>query len=126
SFDTDGDSLFYSSIIFSRFPIIDSGMMRYPRPSLPDVLLHADIKFNNDTVRIYTTHLQSLQFNRKDYLRLNKIENVKDSLFYNSKNILSKVRKGFTYRSLQADMVHEVLGDSPHPSLLCADLNDVP
>jgi len=126
SFDTDGDNLFYSSIIFSRYPILDSGMMRYPRPSLPDVLLHADIKFNNDTVRIYTTHLQSLQFNRKDYQRLNRIENVQDSLLYNSKNILSKIRKGFTYRSLQADMVHEVMGNSPHPSILCADLNDVP
>ncbi|MBI5859135.1 MAG: endonuclease/exonuclease/phosphatase family protein [Sphingobacteriales bacterium] len=126
SFDTDGDNLFYSSIIFSRYPIIDSGMIRYPRPSLPDVLLHADLKVNNDTIRVYTTHLQSLQFKKEDYRRLNKIENVEDSLLYNSRNILSKIKKGFTYRSLQADMAHEVMGNSPHPTLLCADLNDVP
>jgi endonuclease/exonuclease/phosphatase family metal-dependent hydrolase len=126
SFDTDGDNLFYSSIIFSRFPIIDSGMIRYPRPTLPDVLIHADIKVNNDTIRIYTTHLQSLQFGRTDYQRLNKIENVEDSLLYNSRNILSKLKKGFTYRSLQADMAHEVMGNSPHPILFGGDLNDVP
>lgn len=126
SFDTDGDNLFYSSIIFSRYPIIDSGMIRYPRPSLPDVLIHADIKVNNDTIRIYTTHLQSLQFGKKDYQRLSKIENAEDSLLYNSRNILSKIKKGFTYRSFQADMAHEVMGNSPYPALLCADLNDVP
>src|SRR5688572_19478579 len=126
SFDTDGDNLFYSSIIFSRYPIIDSGSIRYPRPTLPDVLIHADIKVNKDTVRVYTTHLQSLQFNRKDYDRLNKIAGIQDSLLLNSRNIISKMKRGMTNRSIQADMVSDVLADSPHPVLLCADLNDVP
>ncbi len=126
SFDTDGDNLFYSSIIFSRYPIIDSGFIRYPRPTLPDVLLHADIKVNKDTVRVYTTHLQSLQFNRKDYERLNRIAGVQDSLLSNSKNIISKMRRGYSNRSIQANMVSDVLEDSPHPVILCADLNDVP
>ena len=126
SFDTDGDNLFYSSIIFSRYPIIDSGFIRYPRPTLPDVLLHADIKVNGDTVRVYTTHLQSLQFNRKDYERLNKIAGIQDSLLLNSRNIISKMRRGYANRSIQADMVNDMLENSPHPILLCADLNDVP
>ena len=126
SFDTDGDNLFYSSIIFSRYPIIDSGLVRYPRPTLADVLLHADIKVNDDTVRVYTTHLQSLQFNKKDYDRLNKIAGVKDSLFSNSRNIISKMKRGYSNRSIQANMVSDILEDSPHPVILCADLNDVP
>jgi endonuclease/exonuclease/phosphatase family metal-dependent hydrolase len=126
SFDTDGDNHFYSSIIFSRFPIVDSGLIRYPRPTLPDALIHADIKINTDTIRIYTTHLQSLQFGRTDYERLQKIRSGEDSMVSNSRNILSKVKKGITYRAIQADVIHEVLGDSPHPVLFCADLNDVP
>ena len=126
SFDADGDRHYYSSIIFSRFPIIDSGRVRFPRPSLPEVLLHADLLVNNDTIRVFTTHLQSLQFNRHDYERIEKIKSVEDSLLANSKGILSKLKKGITYRSIQADIVHEVLGNSPHPYLICADLNDVP
>jgi endonuclease/exonuclease/phosphatase family metal-dependent hydrolase len=126
SFDADGDRHYYSSIIFSRFPIIDSGKVRFPRPSLPDVLLHADLLVNNDTLRVFTTHLQSLQFTRYDYERIEKIKSVEDSLLANSKGILSKLKKGITYRSLQADIVHEVVGNSPHPYLICADLNDVP
>jgi endonuclease/exonuclease/phosphatase family metal-dependent hydrolase len=125
-FDEDGDKQYYSSIIFSRFPIIDSGVVRYPRPTLPDVLLHADIKTGNDTIRIYTTHLQSLQFKKTDYDKINKIEKVEDSLFYNSRTIGSKLKRGFVNRSIQANIIHQVLGDSPYPVIFCADLNDVP
>lgn len=126
SFDTDGDNHYYSSIIFSRLPIVDSGKIRYPRPSLPDALIHADIKTGEDTIRIYTTHLQSLQLGKKDYDRIGKIKSGEDSMVANSRSILAKIKRGFTNRSLQADMVNEVLDDSPHPVLLCADLNDVP
>ena len=126
SFDEDGDKHYYSSIIFSRYPIIDSGLIRYPRPTLPDALIHADIKVNNDTVRVYTTHLQSLQFKKDDYDRIGRIKNADDSLLSNSRNILSKLKKGISNRSIQADLINEVLDISPHPVLVCADLNDVP
>jgi endonuclease/exonuclease/phosphatase family metal-dependent hydrolase len=126
SFDTDGDDLYYSSIIFSRYPIIDSGLIRYPRPTLPDVLLHADIKVNDDTIRIYTTHLQSLQLGRKDYERISKIKSAEDSLISNSRSILGKLKRGISNRSIQADIISDVLEDSPYPVLVCADLNDVP
>jgi len=126
SFDNDGDNHYYSSIIFSRYPIIDTGKIRYPRPSLPDVLLHTDLKVNDDTIRVFATHLQSLQFGKKDYQRLDKIKNARDSLLSNSRSILSKLKKGFSYRSIQADLAHEIINDSPHPVLVCADLNDVP
>jgi len=125
-FDEDGDKQYYSSIIFSRFPIIDSGVLRYPRPTLPDVLLNADIKVGNDTIRIYTTHLQSLQFKKSDYDKINKIETIHDSLLYNSRTIGSKLKRGFINRSIQANIIHQVLGDSPYPVIFCADLNDVP
>ncbi len=126
SHDLDADVHFTGSIIFSRYPIIDSGLIRYPRPTLPDALIHADIKVNDDTIRVYTTHLQSLQFGKRDYEKIGQIESAEDSLLSNSRTILSKVKRGFTYRSIQAQLIDEVLGDSPHPVLFCADLNDVP
>jgi endonuclease/exonuclease/phosphatase family metal-dependent hydrolase len=126
SFDEDGDDHYYSSIIFSRYPFADTGRIRYPRPSLPEVLIYADIKFNKDTVRVYTTHLQSLQFGIKDYKRIGKITSGEDSLIENSRNILGKIKRGFSRRAIQADVVREVMSVSPHPFLLCADLNDVP
>ena len=126
SFDEDGDQHYYSSIIFSRFPIIDSGRVRYPRPTLPDVLLEADVLVGTDTISVFTTHLQSNQFGKNDYDRLAKIKTGEDSLVSNSKNIISKMKKAIQYRSIQADLVREVLDNAPRPVLLCADLNDVP
>ena len=126
SHDFDGDNHFTGSIIFSRFPIIDSGMMRYPRPTLPDALMHADIKVASDTFRVYTTHLQSLQFGRDDYARIDKIKSAEDSLLTHSKTIFSKIRLGISQRSIQADIIDQVLDDSPYPLVFCGDLNDVP
>lgn len=126
SHDIDGDQHFTGSIIFSRYPIVDSGLIRYPRPTLPDALIHADIKVNQDTIRVYTTHLQSLQFGKRDYERIGQIESAEDSLFSNTRTILSKIKKGFSNRSIQANIIREIVEDSPYPVLFCADLNDVP
>lgn len=126
SFDEDGTHQYYSSIIFSRYPIIDTGKIRYPSPTLPEVLMHADIKVNDDTIRVFTTHLQSLQFKKSDYEKISEIEKVEDSLLSNSRTVFSKLKKGNFYRSIQVRMVKQVLGLSPHPVIFCADMNDVP
>lgn len=124
--DRDGDLNYYSSVIFSRFPIIDTGMVRFPRPSQPEVLLQADIKTGDDVIRIFTTHLQSQRFNKQDYRRIEKIKDREDSLFYHFIPIVGKLKRGVVIRSLQADMIAALLADSPHPVIVTADLNDVP
>jgi len=126
SFDEDGAKQYYSSIIFSRYPIVDTGKIRYPSPTLPEVLIHADIKVNDDTIRVFTTHLQSLQFKKSDYEKISEIERIEDSLLSNSRTIFSKLKRGFFYRSVQTRMVYQLLKVSPHPLVFCADMNDVP
>ena len=126
SHDNDGDKHFIGSIIFSRYPIIDSGMVRYPRPTLPEALMYADIKVNDDTIRVYTTHLQSLQFKKSDYEKIDRIKEAEGEMVSDSKTIFSKLRTGISYRKIQADIVKKVLEDSPYPFLFCGDLNDVP
>jgi endonuclease/exonuclease/phosphatase family metal-dependent hydrolase len=126
SFDEDGSKLYYSSIIFSKFPMFDTGIVVYPKPSLPEALLHADVKLNDDTIRIFTSHLQSVQFHKRDYQRINNIRNYEDSLVSNSKTIFDKVRKSITNRSLQVGIIKEQLKQSPHPVIFCGDFNDVP
>lgn len=125
-YDKDGDRNYYSSVIFSRYPITDSSFLRYPRPSQPEVLLQADIAIGADTVRIYTTHLQSQRFDRKDYERMEKIKSREDSMFQYTIPIIGKLKRGLVIRSQQADMVAQLRSNSPHPVLLAADLNDVP
>ena len=125
-YDKDGDRNYYSSVIFSRFPIVDSAILRYPRPSLPEALVQADIQINNDTLRVFTTHLQSQRFDKFDYARMEKIKSREDSLVYHSIPILAKLKRAIVIRSIQADIIDQVRNNSPYPVLFTGDLNDVP
>lgn len=125
-YDPDGYHLYYGSVIFSRMPILKTGYVRYPRPTLPDALLYADILHNNDTVRIYTTHLQSVMLRKNELETIENIETPDDRLIQNSRPILGKLKTGFKSRSIQAGIIRGVLDKSPYPALLCADFNDVP
>jgi endonuclease/exonuclease/phosphatase family metal-dependent hydrolase len=81
---------------------------------------------NDDTIRVFTTHLQSVQFRQKDYEALSEIQSAEDSLLANSKTVLSKLRKAMNLRSSQADIARKILDDSPYPTIFCGDLNDTP
>lgn len=124
--DDDGYLQWYGQAIFSRYPIIDSGLIRYPKPALPEALLHADIVFNNDTIRLYTTHLQSVQFQKKDYETIENIKNNDEQAVKNSRGIFSKLKRGVINRCDEADLVRKEIGKSPYPFILTGDFNDVP
>lgn len=125
SHDWDGDRLFNGSVIFSRFPIADTGMVRFPRPTLPEALVFVDIKRDHQSLRVYTTHLQSNQFHKDD---ISKIEELKGgrSLWGNATYIFSKLATAIEHRGIQANVVNGIVKNSPYPAILCGDLNDVP
>ena len=110
-------------IIFSKFPIIDSGKTQYP---IAESLIYADILKDADTIRVYTTHLQSFKFKQADYTDLEKIIEQDDEGLKASKNIFRKMKLAFSRRGVQANMVKEALDKSPYPSIICGDFNDVP
>ncbi len=126
SWDNDGYLQWVGQIILSKHPIVDSGIIRFPRPTITESLIHADILFNKDTVRFYTTHLQSVRFRKSDFEKIEDIKRTRDGMVQNSKNIFSKLKNGFVYRSSQAAIVKEIISNSPHPYILTGDFNDVP
>ena len=126
SYDPDGQDQYIGSVIFSKYPIIDTGIVRYFRPSMPEALIHADIQVGNDTIRVFTTHLQSVQFRKVDYDAIDEIKTAQDSLIANSKTVISKMRTAMRFRSAQADVAKLIMEDSPYPTIFCGDLNDIP
>ncbi len=125
SWDGDGHKQWFGQAIFSRFPIVDSGKIQYPRPGQPESLIQADVLFKGDTIRFYTTHLQSVQFKKQDYRSIEEIKK-RDSVLENSRSIFAKLKLGFVHRSRQADIVKEIASLSPHPFIITGDFNDVP
>src|SRR4051812_17317391 len=102
SYEVDTKDHWYSTIIFSRLPMIDTGKIYYPKPGITEVLLHADLKFNADTIRVYSTHLQSVLLQKSDYYKIENIELAEDSLIENSRSIFSKLKKAAKIRGQQA------------------------
>jgi endonuclease/exonuclease/phosphatase family metal-dependent hydrolase len=124
--DPDAARQWIGQVIFSRYPIVDSGLIRFPKPSSQETLIHADIVANNDTLRVYTTHLQSVQFRKKDFERIESIKNTDGGMVENSRNIFSKLKRGVIFRCSQADLVKSTIAQSPYPFVLTGDFNDVP
>jgi len=125
--DFNKENGFYTSgsIVFSKYPIIDSGKFDYPG-NFTGSLIYIDVKVNNDTVRIFTTHLQSFGFNNADYAEINKIKQRDEQSLEASKNIFIKMKNAFTNRGVQADIVRKQTDLCKHASVVCGDFNDVP
>lgn len=116
-------------IIFSRYPIVDTLLMRYSRTDgfrATESLIAADIHAGKDTIRVFATHLQSVLFRGKDFHDLTIIKNVDDSILMASKSIAKKLGYAFRRRADQAEQVRAQLDKSPHPGIICGDFNDVP
>ncbi len=115
----------YGSIIFSKYPILDTGKIKYPHYSY-ESLIYADVKVADDTIRFYTSHLQSFKFSGEDYKDMDKVADPDEEALAASKNIVSKMRIAFKRRAVQADVVNKEINAPHHYSIMCGDFNDVP
>jgi endonuclease/exonuclease/phosphatase family metal-dependent hydrolase len=89
-------------------------------------MIYADLRLPQGTVRVITTHLQSVRFNRSDYEGLSDIKRMEDSTLGASRTIISKLKRGYRFRTDQAALVRQQVDRSPHPVILTGDFNDVP
>jgi endonuclease/exonuclease/phosphatase family metal-dependent hydrolase len=116
-------------IIFSKYPIINTLQQKFQKNTnirATESLIAADIDVNGKTVRVFTTHLQSVLFRSKDFHSIEIIKNAEDSMLEASKSIVKKLKRAYSFRSAQADLVREELSVSPYSNIICGDFNDVP
>lgn len=104
--------------IFSRYPIINSGEI-YDQDKNFMNSIFADVIVEDDTIRIYNTHLESMSINEEDVVNT-------DRLAQSYKETGYRLRRGFTSRSLQVEALVKHIKDSPHKIILCGDLNELP
>lgn len=112
--------------IFSKYPMIDSANYSYNINNEGEHLLYTDIKVNDKIFRVYATHLQSVHFAGNDYQSLSRIKRAQGANLSASRTIISKLKRGYISRYKQAELVGEKIRESPYPSFICGDFNDVP
>ncbi len=110
---------------FSKYPIINKGKLIFNTKS-NNICIYTDVIINKDTVRIYNIHLQSISFSKADTKFLDDVVSDKDAQeeIENSKNILRRLKRGFTKRTKQVDMIALHIKNCKYKIIICGDFND--
>ncbi len=115
----------YGLAIFSHYPIVGKG-----RVELDNSLSrcsYADIRVNEDTLRIYNMHLQSIRLNSRHYRMIDSLRFPYDNQQIEEiKDLSYRLRDAFIKRAVQADIIAKHMEDCPHPIIACGDFNDTP
>jgi endonuclease/exonuclease/phosphatase family metal-dependent hydrolase len=115
-----------TTIIISKYPIVDTGHLFYSDEQLVEPQIQADINVNGQVVRIFTTHLESVRFERTDFQALSNLKKPVNASLGSSRLIAYKLRNSYRARAAQAEVLNKKIKESPHPVIVCGDFNDVP
>lgn len=110
---------------FSRFPITDTGRVDF-KNSFTNDCIYADLNINNETVRLFNVHFQSIHLGYDDYATLDSLQENQSAPWLSLKKILRKMKRAYTKRAEQAIAVDEHVKEFAGKKILCGDFNDVP
>ncbi len=111
--------------IYSDYPIIATHKIDIPG-GRENTCIYADLKINNQTVRVFNMHLQSLYFAKQDYKYLDNISLESDTDLVGARRIVAKIKHAYDRRGRQSDMIQAEINQSPYPVIICGDFNDTP
>ena len=115
----------YGIATFSSYPIVGKGTFHFDNTF--NTAIYTDIKINEDTVRIFNNHLQSVHLSSKHYSFLDSLNiRYNDQQLDEIVDISHRLKDAFVRRSKQADIISGRISESPHPVIVCGDFNDTP
>jgi len=104
--------------IYCKYPIVHKGEIKDAEDNFMNSIF-ADVLIDNDTIRIYNTHLESMSINEENVVNTEKLaESYKDTGY--------RLRRGFTSRSKQVKALVKHIKNCPYKMILCGDLNELP
>jgi endonuclease/exonuclease/phosphatase family metal-dependent hydrolase len=111
---------------FSSYPIVNRGHIDFNTFG-NNSCMYTDIKIDDDTIRVYNVHLQSMHFSNNDYKFMEALMDIKDvSELEGSRSILRRLKWAFRRRAGQADIIEDHISSCRYPVVVCGDFNDTP
>jgi endonuclease/exonuclease/phosphatase family metal-dependent hydrolase len=104
--------------IFSKYPFVDTAFYKIQNNGNSEGVSIADIQFKGQTVRIINTHLESPRLARQEYNPLGEVGE--------SRSVVGKIKRAYSYRSVQAKAIRAIIDTSKQRVIVCGDFNDVP
>ena len=113
--------------LFSKYPIIEKGNVTFPTAhSNFNYCIYADIVKNQDTIRIYNVHLQSIKLQQDDYALFDEHNVAVAEQSSNVLKLIQKINRAFPVRAEQAAVIMKHIKSSPYKAVVCGDFNDTP
>lgn len=111
---------FVGLAIFSKYPLVRRASKMFA-PNGNGYLV-ADLVRGRDTLRLINVQLYSMGIRVGQVLRQRSYEGAKTE----TQGVLKRLKRGFERRSAQIEEVEALVRNSPHPVILCGDLNETP
>lgn len=108
-----GENTKYGQAIFSKFPIINSGEIKFRKST--NSAIFSDIKVGYDTIRLFNIHLQS--FKLKSDIDISSINN-------DSSRLINSFSDTFRIQQDQAEIVMQEINRSPYKVVVSGDFNN--
>jgi len=117
----------FGQMTFSKYPIVTRHKDLLPQPAPLNNIIYTDIKINNDTIRVFNAHLESIRLVDTNYRTIEGIRHHDYSFreYLGSKEIMKKCKKAASIRAMQAECLAKAIHQSPYPLLVCGDFNDI-
>lgn len=103
----------YGQAIYSNFKIINKGEIQFPNSS--NNVIFVDLLKNQDTLRVYSMHLQSIKISTDIHEKLDEEK---------SKFIFKRISEAFAIQQQQAEMIKAHFDTCDYPKIICGDLNN--
>lgn len=109
--------------ILSKFPIVGYKVYNL---NTEIYLLQCDVQVLADKiVRVFILHLHSFMLTDKEKAYIEELKNNTND-FKNTKPFFSRFNDAYIKRSGEADKVAVIIQQSPYPTIICGDFNDLP
>jgi endonuclease/exonuclease/phosphatase family metal-dependent hydrolase len=113
----EGKNIIVGNAIFSKFKIIDKGVINFPNSA--NNAVYADIIKDKDTLRIYSMHLQSIKISTD--IEEEEIQKMNES---KTKYIFRKISSAFTKQQEQALLLKQHYTNCKYKKIICGDMNN--
>lgn len=116
----------YGLAIFSRYPIKNKGRIVFSDNPTGNESIFVDLEIKGKIVRVYNVHLQSISFDKQDYVFIDKITEQSDGKLHSAKRILRMLKYAFQKRSEQIGIMKKHMASCNTPYIIAGDFNDTP
>jgi len=112
--------------IFSKWPIVAKGFIQLSSMFSGNQCVYADIKKGNQIFRLYSVHLQSINFDPEDYRYIDTVTQRGKPDIGSTRRLGGKLKRAFLKRAEQVELVKAHANKCPYPYIIAGDFNDTP